>query len=68
MKEIYRHYKGGIYNVLGYGEHTETNEEVVIYEDTGGRLWTRPVKMFSEEIEVNGQKVKRFQHIGSFRK
>jgi hypothetical protein len=67
MKEVYRHYKGGIYNVIGMGKHTETGEEVVIYEGANGKLWVRPVNMFMEEIEVNGVKVKRFQHLGHFR-
>ncbi|WP_433956973.1 DUF1653 domain-containing protein [Cytobacillus horneckiae] len=64
--EVYRHYKGGIYNVIGMGKHSETQEEIVIYEDTDNRLWVRPLKMFFEEIEVNGQKVERFQHLGNF--
>lgn len=64
--EVYRHYKGGIYNVIGMGKHSETQEEIVIYEDTNNRLWVRPLNMFFEEIEVNGQKVERFQHIGNF--
>jgi hypothetical protein len=46
---IYRHYKGGLYQVLGVGQHTETNEIVVIYiplqheeSHTGPRLRVRP--------------------------
>lgn len=68
MVDVYRHYKGGIYNVIGMGKHSETQEELVFYEGTDGKLWARPVKMFMEEIEVNGQKVPRFQHLGHFYK
>ncbi len=28
---VYRHYKGGLYQVLGVGEHTETKENVIVY-------------------------------------
>lgn len=66
MPEIYRHYKGGIYNVIGMGKHTETQEELVFYEGADGKLWARPMKMFFEEVEVNGVKTKRFQHVGDF--
>jgi hypothetical protein len=66
MADVWRHYKGGIYNVVGMGKHTETGEEVVIYEGTDRKIWIRPVKMFLEEIEVNGVKVKRFEHLGGF--
>ena len=43
--------------------HSETDEELVVYQpDYGERgLWVRPLKMFMETIEVNGQQVSRFQ-------
>lgn len=66
MSDVYRHYKGGIYNVIGMGIHTETQEELVFYEDTKGLLFAKPVQMFLEEIEANGVKVPRFEHLGSF--
>lgn len=66
MADVYRHYKGGIYNVIGMGKHTETEEEVIIYEDTKGNLLVRPIEMFMEDVEVNGVKTKRFQHLGQF--
>lgn len=68
MADVYRHYKGGIYNVIGMGKHTETQEEVVIYEGTDNKLWVRPLNMFMEKIEVNGQMVPRFQRLGEFYK
>ena len=67
---IYQHYKGNHYKVLGVGHHSETLEELVIYEalytsqDFGkNALWVRPVKMFVEEVEVNGKKVPRFTYM-----
>lgn len=74
MKKIelgrYQHYKGGLYEVIGAGVHSETLEEVVIYKqlyETAdfplGTLWVRPKKMFLEEVIVNNQKVPRFKHL-----
>ena len=34
--EIYRHYKGNVYQVLGVGLHTETLEELVVYKAVEG--------------------------------
>ena len=66
----YKHYKGKEYKVIGIATHSETLEEMVIYEalyeieDKGfNSLWVRPKKMFEEQIEHNGTMVNRFQHI-----
>lgn len=66
--EVYRHYKGGIYNVIGLAKHTETGEVLIVYEDTKGAVWVRPWTMFFEEVNVNGAVVKRFEHLGHFYK
>ena len=66
----YKHYKGKEYKVIEIATHSETLEEMVIYEalyeieDKGfNSLWVRPKKMFEEQIEHNGTMVNRFQHI-----
>jgi hypothetical protein len=61
-KGTYRHYKGNFYEVLDVGKHSETLEEVVIYRALYGNydIWVRPLKMFAEDVEVNGKKQKRF--------
>ena len=60
---IYRHFKGGKYEVIGIAKHSETLESFVVYKALYGEnnLWVRPLKMFLEELEVNGKKIKRFQ-------
>lgn len=64
---IYKHYKGKLYEVIGIANHSETLEEMVVYralyDGQFGKnsLWVRPLKMFTEEIEVNSKKVKRFE-------
>lgn len=63
MKGIYKHYKGGIYKVLGIAKHTETYEDFVVYEaqyPTDIKLWVRPRAMFEQMVIVDGKKVPRF--------
>ncbi len=61
----YKHYKGTIYQVLALAKHTETLEDLVVYQDTEHleKIWVRPKAMFEEEIEKDGQIIKRFQPI-----
>lgn len=61
----YKHYKGKEYEVIGTAKHSETLEELVVYRALYGEkeLWVRPLSMFTEEIEVNGEKVPRFKYI-----
>ena len=62
----YRHYKDKLYEVIGVARHSETEELHVVYRPLYGEraLWIRPLTMFDETIEVNGQRVKRFTYIG----
>lgn len=61
---IYQHFKGGKYKVLGVAKHSETLEELVVYQHLeDGEMWVRPIKMFFDEVEVNGTKVPRFKLI-----
>lgn len=65
-KGRYRHFKGGEYRVIGIARHSETLEEMVVYEALYGEggLWVRPASMWNEEIERDGKKFKRFEFIG----
>ena len=60
----YEHFKGGQYEVLGVAKHSETLDDLVIYKNSEGNLWARPLKMFSEEVEFKGKKVPRFKYTG----
>ena len=62
----YRHYKGKEYEVIGIAKHSETLEELVVYQALYGErgVWVRPVKMFLEEVEVDGKKMPRFEYAG----
>ena len=62
----YRHFKGGEYEVLGLATHSETDEQLVVYRALYGErgLWVRPVAMFLETVERDGQIRPRFEYIG----
>ncbi|QEM83223.1 DUF1653 domain-containing protein [Halomonas binhaiensis] len=59
---IYRHHKGLLYEVMGVAQHSETEEPLVVYRALYGDygLWVRPLDMFQESVEKNGQRVPRF--------
>ena len=59
---VYRHYKGNIYKVLHLARHSETHEEVVVYQSVTDpeKIWVRPLGMFMEEVEWEGKTVLRF--------
>ena len=60
----YRHYKGGLYEVMEMALHSETLETLVAYRNLQtGLLWVRPARMFLEEVMVNGQTIARFSPI-----
>lgn len=63
---LYQHFKGNKYHVFGISRHSETLEEMVVYQALYGDfgLWVRPLSMFQELIEFNGVKQPRFQFIG----
>jgi len=62
----YVHYKGNPYQVLFVARHSETMEELVIYQALYGArgMWVRPAKMFVEEVVVDGKRVPRFGYVG----
>lgn len=44
----YLHYKNKLYRAIGVAKHSETLEEMVVYEPQYGEggLWVRPLDMF----------------------
>lgn len=75
MEEVklgkYQHYKGKFYRVIGVARHSETLEELVVYqalyeskEFGKNALWIRPKKMFLEKVVVEGKEVPRFKFVG----
>ncbi len=64
---VYEHFKPEHhrYRVLGVAKHSETMEEMVVYQALYGdnEVWVRPLSMFLEEAEIDGKKVPRFRYI-----
>ena len=65
MEKYYRHFKGNIYRVLHIAKHTETLEDMVVYQAMYGDrdIWVRPKAMFEEVIERDGKTFRRFEPI-----
>lgn len=66
---VYEHYKTGKkYRVLGVAKHSETLEDLVVYEalyeNEMSKLWVRPLEMFLGEVEFGGKRVPRFRYLG----
>ncbi len=66
---IYRHSKtNNLYRVLALAKHSETLEDLVVYEclyeNLTSKYWVRPLSMFTQEIEINGNRVPRFVYVG----
>ena len=46
----HRHYKGNFYQLLYTATHSETQEEMAVYRGQDGRIWTRPMMMFTQAL------------------
>ncbi|WP_018983787.1 DUF1653 domain-containing protein [Salinimonas chungwhensis] len=62
---IYLHYKGQYYRVYEVAQHSEDETLYVVYRPDYGerRLWVRPLTMFCDTVEVNGESLPRFKYI-----
>jgi hypothetical protein len=59
---LYEHYKGLQYKVLAIARHSETLEELVVYQALYGEkeVWVRPLTMFLENVVIDGKSKARF--------
>ena len=59
---LYRHFKGSLYRLLYVAKHSETLEEMVVYQALYGEMgiWVRPASMWSEHVERDGYCGPRF--------
>jgi len=60
----FRHYKGGVYEVVGRCILEATREPCVVYRPAGSELtWCRPLANWQEVIDVAGKPTARFQRL-----
>lgn len=66
--QIYKHYSGKEYRVLGLSRHSETLEEMVVYQGMYdcpkfglNPIWVRSKSMFTEYVEIEGILTPRFK-------
>ncbi|MBC3886104.1 DUF1653 domain-containing protein [Undibacterium griseum] len=56
----FRHYKGGIYELVCEATQEADLSPVIVYRAQNGSIWTRPKTVFFEMLEIDGQRVQRF--------
>ena len=60
MQEIligkeYKHYKGNIYKIIAFAKHSETTEDMIVYQSVkNGDTWVRPQSMWNDVIDEKG--------------
>ena len=65
-ERYFQHFRGGKYKLIGFGQDTETLEDVVIYQELYGmqKYWVRPCNIFfSKVMDEDGNEVDRFKEI-----
>lgn len=52
-QEMYRHFKGNLYQIRCLAKHSETREPMVVYQAMYGtfEIFVRPLSMFMEEVD-----------------
>ncbi len=56
----YRHYKGGLYELVCMATLEADLSPMVVYRNAEGSAWVRPASVFFETVDVDGEQVPRF--------
>lgn len=65
---LWRHFKGGEYRLLFVAKHSESGEDMVVYQALYGErgCWVRPAAMWTEQIVRDGKTFARFCYVGEY--
>lgn len=62
----HRHYKGGLYQLIGYGKFEGNLAEAAVYRAEDGTLWVRTRMIFDGVVEMeHGEEIRRFEPISA---
>lgn len=68
-QEIYRHFKGNVYQIITIARHSETNIKMVVYQQLYAPygVYVRPLDMFMSKIDTkkypNEKQIYRFERL-----
>ena len=60
MQEIsigktYKHYQGNLYKIIAFAKHSETCEDMIVYQSVeNGDIWVRAKSMWNEIVNNSG--------------
>jgi hypothetical protein len=62
---LYRHFKGGKYELLNVARHSETEELLAVYRSVEDQetIWVRPLEMFTGMVDHADTKLPRFEPV-----
>lgn len=61
----YRHYKGGIYELVCEAVLEADHTPVMVYRGRDGAVWVRPRAAFFETVDIDGTAVARFAPVAA---
>lgn len=69
--DIVRHFKGNLYKIVAFGQHTEMDEQLVVYQSVNepSKVWCRPLSMFMSKVDKtkypDAEQEYRLEYVGN---